>query len=118
MTAFAAFLAAVGGAMFLGWQRSVAGLPYAQQVWEKTVRLASWGGLPPESGQTPHEYAARLGKRYRGARGWDALADAYTGSRFGRKEPGEREAARLREMWPDARGAMLRGILGRPFRRK
>jgi len=111
------FAGLVGGAVFFGWQRSVAGIPYPQQVWEKTVRLASWGGLAPEPGQTPHEYAGRLGKRFRDVSGWQALADAYTRSRFGRKETGEDEAVVLREMWPDARGAMLRGIAGRFLRR-
>jgi transglutaminase-like putative cysteine protease len=114
--AVAGFVAAVGGAVFLGWQRSVAGMPYPQQMWEKTVRLASWGANPPAAGQTPHEYAAHLQKRFRGAGDFRALADAYTRSRFGKREPDADEAERLRQMWPEARGAMMRGILARPFR--
>ncbi len=118
VSAITAFLAAIAGAVFLGWQRSVAGMPYPQQVWEKTVRLATWGGLPPEPGQTPHDYAGRLGKRFRGVRGWRDLADAYTASLYGRREIGEKDAGHLREIWPDARGAMLRGVLRRPLRRE
>ena len=102
----------------MGWQRSVAGIPYPQQVWEKTVRLASWGGMSPQPGQTPHDFAASLARRFRGVDGWSGLADAYTRSRFGRKETGAEEAEELREMWPDARGAMVWGILGRVLRRR
>jgi hypothetical protein len=112
-----AFLAAVAGAVYMGWQRSVQGLPYPQQLWEKTVRMASWAGEPPRPGQTPHEYAKRLGKRFRDVWDWDGLADAYTRSRFGKREPDEEEAERLRDAWPDMRGALVGGVLGRPFKR-
>lgn len=112
-----AFVAALVGAMVMGWQRSVAGMPYPQQVWEKTVRLASWGGMPPEPGQTPHDFADRLRKRFRGVRDFPALADAYTKSRFGRKDVGGEEVGELREAWPDIRGALIGGIARRVFRR-
>jgi transglutaminase-like putative cysteine protease len=108
-----AFIAALIGAIALGWQRSVAGLPYPQQVWEKTVRLASWGGSPPLPGETPHDYARGLGKRFRGVRDFPALADAYTKSRFGHKEIDENQAALLKEAWPDVRGALLGSIVRR-----
>ncbi len=108
-----AFIAALIGAIALGWQRSVAGLPYPQQVWEKTVRLASWGGAPPLPGQTPHDYAKGLGKRFRGVRDFHVLADAYTKSRFGHKEIDDDQAALLKEAWPDVRGALLGSIVRR-----
>jgi transglutaminase-like putative cysteine protease len=108
-----AFIAALIGAITLGWQRSVAGLPYPQQVWEKTVRLASWGGAPPLPGQTPHDYAKGLGKRFRGVRDFPVLADAYTKSRFGHKEIDEDQAELLKEAWPDVRGVLLGSIARR-----
>jgi hypothetical protein len=117
MSAVSIFIALIIASVFFGWQRSVAGLPYPEQLWEKAVRLASWGGMPPEPGQTPHDYAARLARRFRAVDDWPALADSYTRSRFGRKETGEEEAEQLREAWPDARGALIGGILARPFRR-
>jgi transglutaminase-like putative cysteine protease len=113
-----AFMGAMGVAAFAGWQRSVTGLPYEQQLWEKTVRMASWAGMPPGPGQTPHESAKRLGKRFRDVWEWDEMADAYTRSMFGHKEPGDEEKKRLQAIWPDARGALTGGIMGRPFRRK
>lgn len=114
-----AFVAAMIGAIVLGWQRSVTGLPYPQQVWEKTVRLASWGGAPPAPGQTPHDYARRLGKRFRDVqRDLPALADAYTKSRFGHKELGETESQALKEAWPYVRSALIGGVLGRWRRRR
>ena len=100
-----AFICAVAAAIFFGWQRSVAGLPYPQQLWEKTVRLASWGGESPAPGQTPHDYARRLSKRFRGIDGWTSLADAYTRSRFGRKEIDE-----------DGRSRPARHVARRPRR--
>lgn len=114
-----AFIAAMIGAIALGWQRSVSGMPYAQQVWEKTVRLASWGGAPPAPGQTPHDYARRLGNRFRDVqRDLPALADAYTKSRFGHKELGETESQALKEAWPYVRRALIGGVLGRWRRRR
>src|SRR5207247_647951 len=51
--AVAAFIALLAGSVYLGWQRSVAGLPYSQQLWEKTVRLATWAGHGPRSSRAP-----------------------------------------------------------------
>jgi transglutaminase-like putative cysteine protease len=103
-----AFLAAVAGSAALGWRQSVAGLPYPQQVWEKTVRLASWAGHPPRPGETP----ARLARRLR--RELPDLADhvasieaAYSLSRFGGRDPDEPERQRLRRVWPRLRNALL-----------
>jgi hypothetical protein len=113
-----AFIGAMGVAVYAGWQRSVAGLPLEQQLWEKTVRMASWGGLPPRPGETPHDYAKTLGKRYRDFWEWDELADAYTRSRFGHREAEADTRKRLSDIWPDARGALVGGVLARPFKRK
>jgi hypothetical protein len=116
--AIIAFVVAVGAAVFFGWQKSVAGLPYPQQLWEKTVRLGSWGGIKPLPGQTPHDYATKLGKRFRDVDTWPMLADEYTRSRFGHKEMSDAEKQRLAEMWPDARSALFGGLFGRFFRRR
>jgi hypothetical protein len=117
LSAFSIFLAMIAGSIFLGWQRSVSGLPFPQQLWEKTVRLASWGGMPPEDGQTPHDYARQLGKRYRAVEEFPTLADAYTRSRFGHKVVGAQEEDYLRDVWHDMRAALIGGIFARPFRR-
>ncbi|MEX0682819.1 MAG: transglutaminase domain-containing protein [Dehalococcoidia bacterium] len=117
MMAVIAFAVAIIVAVSLGWQRSVAGLPYPQQLWEKTVRLASWGGFQPQPGQTPHEYVDALGRRHRAVRDLDVLSSTYTRSRFGKKDADESERERLEELWSSLRGALLRGIAGRVFRR-
>ncbi|HUF52934.1 MAG TPA: transglutaminase domain-containing protein [Dehalococcoidia bacterium] len=117
LVAVLGFAAAVAVAVTVGWNRSVMGLPYPQQVWEKTVRLASWGGFKPQPGQTPHEYISALGKLHRGMRDLDVLASAYTSSRFGKKELRETDRERLAEMWPVLRGALMSGILRRVARR-
>ena len=116
--AAAAFAASVVGSVALGWQRSVAGLPYPQQLWEKMVRLASWAGQPPQPGQTPAEFAHRLERPFRGVRGISALAAAYNRSRFGRREPDGEERELLRRHWPHLRGALLAAIFRRLWRRR
>ena len=115
--ALAAFLAAVAGSAALGWRRSVAGLPYPQQLWEKTVRIASWAGQPPKPGQTPSGFARVLTRRFRGVRDIDLLADAYNRSRFGRKDADAEERARLARIWTHLRGPLAWEIVRRLWRR-
>lgn len=113
-----AFLAALGGAAMLGWQRSVAGLPYSQELWEKTVRLASWAGHSPQSGETPSDYGQRLQKVFRRVNDIPALAAAYNRSRFGGHDAGHAERQRLHEIWSHLRGALLGALVGRIVRRR
>lgn len=113
------FLAALVGVVMLGWQRSFAGLPYPQQLWAKTVRLAGWGGMRPAPGQTPHDFAQRLGKRYLDVRDdMPVLADAYVKSRYGHKELTEDEIDALNDAWPEVRANLVGGITGRLFSRR
>jgi transglutaminase-like putative cysteine protease len=112
----AAFVALLAGSVFLGWQRSVAGLPYSQQLWEKTVRLATWAGHGPRTGETPMEFAQGLKRRVHDAGDVSVLAKAYNRSRFGNREPEEEKAA-LTELWGPLRGALLGAIVGRITRR-
>jgi hypothetical protein len=113
----AAVVAMLSGAVFLGWQRSVRGLPYAEAHWEKLVRLSSWAGYPPQPGQTPVEFARGLQRVNRGLRGVSVLAAVYCRSRFAHREPSQEERERIGELWPDMRGALLGQIAGRLFRR-
>jgi transglutaminase-like putative cysteine protease len=108
----AAFVALLGGSVFLGWQRSVAGLPYSQQLWEKTVRLATWAGHGPRMGETPAEFAQSLRRRVREASDISLLANAYNRSRFGNREPDEEKAA-LAEVWEPLRNALVGAIVRR-----
>jgi hypothetical protein len=113
------FLAALVVLAMIGWNRSVAGLPYAQQVWAKTVRLAGWGGMRPEPGQTPHDFARRLGKRHLDIRDEiPTLADAYAKSRYGRRDLTEEEKQDLEGIWEEVRANLIGGISGRFFRRR
>jgi transglutaminase-like putative cysteine protease len=115
--ALAGFLVAVAGSAALGWRRSVAGLPYPQQLWEKTVRLAAWAGLPPQPGQTPFRFAETLSRRFRGVRDIDLLAAAYNRSRFGRKETDAEEKERLGRVWAHVRGPLAWEVIRRLWRR-
>ncbi len=118
VVAVIAIAAAVAGSLSVNWQRSVAGLPYPQQLWDKTVRLASWAGDPPEPGQTPAEYASHLQQRFRDVPDILALGAAYNRSRFGNHDPEGEEQERLQALWPHLRAALLKALLGRPWRRR
>jgi transglutaminase-like putative cysteine protease len=109
--------AAVAGGATLGWRRSVADLPYPQQLWEKTVRLASWAGHPPQPGQTPADFTLALSRRHRGVRDIGLLAKAYNRSRFGRKDTDAEERTRLARIWAHLRGPLVWEVMRRPWRR-
>jgi transglutaminase-like putative cysteine protease len=115
--ALTGFAAAVAASAALGWRRSVAGLPYPQQLWEKTVRLASWAGRPPQTGQTPSGFARHLARGFRGVRDIDLLAGAYNRSRFGRKDSNAEEGARLARVWTQLRVRLAWEIVRRLWRR-
>jgi len=114
----AGFIAALAASVALGWQRSVAGLPYSQQMWEKTVRLASWAGYAPQPGQTPTDFANGLQRALRELRGVSVLVAAYNRSRFGRRDEAEEERERITELWPHIRGVLIGAILGRVLRHR
>ena len=115
----AGFLAALAGSAALGWRRGVAGLPYAQQLWDKTVRLASWAGHPPQPGQTPAAFARALGARFRSLRDLDLLAQAYGRSRFGHRDALEpEEEQRLARAWAKLRGTLAWAAVRRLWRRR
>lgn len=116
--AVAGVLAASAGSAALGWRRSVAGLPYPQQLWEKTVRLAGWAGLGPAPGQTPSEFARSLDRRLRSVRDIEALAEAYNRSRFGRKETPQPERERLEKVWAHLRALLAGEVILRLWRRR
>lgn len=117
LAALGVLLGAVASAS-LGWRRSVAGLPYPQQVWEKTVRLASWAGLGPRPGQTPSEFARSLGRTLRSAGDLSPLAAAYNRSRFGRREPDGQEQRHLQRLWARLRGPLAWEVIRRCLLRR
>jgi hypothetical protein len=113
----AAFIALLAGSVFLGWQRSVAGLPYSQQLWEKAVRLSTWAGHGPRTGETPSEFARNLRAYVHDARDISLLANAYNRSRFGRRETVD-ERDSLAETWTPLRNALFGAIIRRFTRRR
>ncbi len=107
----AAVFATLGGGLRYAWTRGLAGLDLPARAWEQTVRLASWGRLPPEPAQTPREYAASLQERVPGLDDVDAIAGAYVRGRFGRKPLDEAERSRLDAAWRRVRSTLLRRVL-------
>lgn len=107
----------IAGSAALGWRRSMVGLPFAQATWEKTVRLASLAGHGPKPGQTPDEFTQELQRTFRGHRVIGQIGDAYTRSRFGRTEIGERDRASIEDQWPHLRTAFIGRMVSRLLRR-
>jgi hypothetical protein len=106
-------LATSGAAVRLAWQRGLAGLDYASQTWEKTVRLASWAKIGPRPQETPREFARSLGRELPDAPDIDFLAETYVRARFGRRPPAAAERARLDALWRRLRRRLLMRILRR-----
>ena len=107
----------VAGSAAFGWRRSVQGLPYPQQLWEKTVRLSTLAGHGPQSGETPGEFARNLQKAFRGHRVITDISKAYNRSRFGRGEIGVAERYELKRQWAPLRNAMFGRIVSRVLKR-
>lgn len=94
------------------WERGMAGLDYPAQLWEKTVRLATWLRLGPKPHQTASEYSRRL----RGALpdvtdGIDVVVESYHISRYGRRDLTPQERDRLDGVWPTLRNGLIRRVL-------
>jgi transglutaminase-like putative cysteine protease len=106
----------VAGAGALGlrfaWERGLAGLDYPSQLWEKTVRLATWLRIGPKPSQTPAEYSRQLQRTLPGTEGVDAVARSYARSRYGGgREVTPQERERLDVSWPGLRNRLLRKVL-------
>ncbi len=108
-------LLAVAGVGALGvrfaWERGLRELDYPTQLWEKTVRLATWLKIGPRPYQTPTEYSYQLQRVFPDAGNIDPIADGYLRSRYGRKVLDEAERSRLEAAWIPLRNALLRRLL-------
>lgn len=110
---FFAIVLATGGGLRFAWTRGMGGLDLPAQLWEKTVRLASWGRVPPGPTQTPKEYAQTLQDEVAGLEGIDLLTETYVEHRFGGRALDEESSARLQSAWQSVRGRLLRRLLRR-----
>jgi transglutaminase-like putative cysteine protease len=110
---FFALVLATGGGLRLAWNRGMGGLDLPSQLWEKTVRLASWNRLPPNATQTPREYARTLRDQVPDLDGIDVLAESYVEHRFGGRAIDEDGRARLQDAWRSVRGRLVRRLLRR-----
>jgi transglutaminase-like putative cysteine protease len=113
----AAIIVLAAGSATIGWRRSVQGLAYPQQLWEKTVRLSTLAGHGPQPGETPNEFARKLQSAFRGHRVITDISKAYNRSRFARGEVGAGERYELERLWRPLRNAMLGRIVSRVLKR-
>lgn len=95
------------------WNRGLSGLSPPERVWEKTLRLAPWAGLPRRATQTPREYVRDLQDGLPEVGDLPFLLHTYERARFGRKPVTPEESARLETLWAQLRSRLLRRILHR-----
>lgn len=101
------FVALIIGVAAWLLHREVAGLPPAQAAYARMLRMAHWIGLPTDTHQTPHEYAATLRAALPGqASAINAITDAFVAQRYHGSSPATAEA--LATAWKELRPAMLR----------
>jgi transglutaminase-like putative cysteine protease len=113
IVAFFGITIAGGAAYQLVWQRGMTGLPYADQIWEKTNRLARWARIPSQPHQTPAEFMDTLEDELPEVADMRYIESAFTRSRYGRKELDEAEKERLTGAWRTARKDLIRRIFRR-----
>jgi transglutaminase-like putative cysteine protease len=110
-------VAVVVAASAFAWRRAFAGLSYPQAMWEKTVRLRSWAGQPPEPGQTPATFGRGVARRFWEIEDVGLLADVYNRSRFGAGAESEEERQRLAGLWRRLRRPLAWDVVRRLWRR-
>jgi len=100
-----------GGILRYSWTRGLAGMPYAVQVWEKTLRLARWTSFKPLPQETPREIAARLKGELPEVDDLDYLGETYVRSRYGAKALSDEERERLESVWRKVRNNLMQRLL-------
>jgi transglutaminase-like putative cysteine protease len=103
-----ALVVIAGGAV---WQLTVRGLSYPAQIWEKTVRLASWAGVGVEPSDTPREFARKLSAELPEVKGIPEMGETYSRAQFGGKELTPEEKRNVSKVWRDVRGALTARLL-------
>jgi transglutaminase-like putative cysteine protease len=114
LAAGAVTIVVVGGAggHYL-WARGLSTLAGPARLWGQTVRLASWGGLPPAAGETAREYARTISNALGGRPEAAFLAEAYTRQRYGGEQLDSQTDSRLEAAWRSLRGRLLLRLLRR-----
>jgi transglutaminase-like putative cysteine protease len=112
LMALTVLVAVVGTAFKLAWERGLSGLDYPSQLWEKTVRLASWLRLGPQPHQTPAEYSRALRRALPEAtEGVEVVAESYQRARYGRHQLTPAERDRLDAVWVPLRNRLFKKVL-------
>lgn len=109
MSAFAA-AALVACAGWWAWNRPLNSLDRASRAWAKTLRLASWAGVPPEPHLTPREYARRLRERFEDVGAVEAIASVYQRARYSGRAPRIEDETRAERAWRAVRLRLLRHV--------
>lgn len=110
---------AMGGLVFIAWQRGPRGASEPDAVWRGVVGLARRFGFAPRPSQTVFEYSTALGEILPSARpDLQTVARAKVEVAYGRNQLGDDRLRSLRDAQRRLRVALLRLVLRRRERRE
>ena len=113
-----AAIAALGLSGRLAWNWGMGSLDGRAQLWAKTQRLASWGGLGARPAETPREWSRRMGSAVALEDEAVSLSKAFEESRYGRPDLQRIDEAEALGAYTRLRGALFKFVLNRGRRTK
>ena len=116
--AILAAFALLGVSGRLAWNWGLGSLDGRAQLWAKTQRLASWGGLGARPAETPREWSRRMGSAVALEDEAVSLSKAFEESRYGRPDLQRIDEAETLGAYKRLRRALFNFVLNRGRRTK
>jgi transglutaminase-like putative cysteine protease len=115
LTGLAVVAVGVAGAGRVAWTWGLAGLEGPVRLWARVQRLAGWTRAGAVDGETPREFARRLGHRIQRPDETSRLADAYEEARYGRPDLQRVDPATTEDSYREVRNGLLRTFFAQRF---
>jgi transglutaminase-like putative cysteine protease len=102
----------------VAWNWGLGSLDGRAQLWAKTQRLSSWGGLGARAAETPREWSRRMGSAVALEDEAVSLAKAFEESRYGRPDLQRIDDEEATGAYKRLRGALASYVVNRGRRKK